>query len=90
MAEEKNKTLKKAKFEMDYLTGEEEVRRIAELHEKWEMDYISGMNYAKRQGLEEGKKKSQLEVAKKMKSKNMNIDTIIELTGLSKEEIEQL
>ncbi len=35
MAEEKNKTLKKAKFEMDYLTGEEEVRRIAELHEKW-------------------------------------------------------
>ena len=56
MAEEKNKTLKKAKFEMDYLTGEEEVRRIAELHEKWEMDYISGMNYAKRQGLEEGKK----------------------------------
>lgn len=90
MAEEKNKTLKKAKFEMDYLTGEEEVRRIAELHEKWEMDYISGMNYAKRQGLEEGKKESQLEVAKKMKSKNMNIDTIIELTGLSKEEIEQL
>ena len=57
MAEEKNKTLKKAKFEMDYLTGDEEVRRIAELHEKWEMDYISGMNYAKRQGLEEGKKK---------------------------------
>ena len=41
---------------MDYFTGDEEVRRIAELHEKWEMDYISGMNYAKRQGLEEGKK----------------------------------
>lgn len=31
MAEEKNKTLKKARFEMDYLTGEDEVRRLAEL-----------------------------------------------------------
>ena len=86
MAEEKNKTLKKAKFEMDYLTGEEEVRRIAELHEKWEMDYISGMNYAKRQG----KKETQLEVAKKMKDLNIDISLIIKSTGLSKEEIDKL
>ena len=86
VAEEKNKTLKKARFEMDYLTGEEEVRRLAELREKGEMDYISGINYAKRQG----KKETQIEVARKMKSKNMDIDTIIELTGLTKEEIEKL
>lgn len=50
------------------------------------MDYISGMNHARR----EGERKKQLEVAKKMKSKNMDIDTIIELTGLSKEEIVKL
>lgn len=90
MAEEKNKTLKKARFEMDYLTGEDEVRRLAELREKGEMDYISGMNHARREGESIGKKKNQLEVAKKMKSKNMDIDTIIELTGLSKEEIVKL
>ena len=36
------------------------------------------------------KKKKQLEIAKKMKSKNIPIDEIIELTELSKDEIEKL
>jgi len=36
MAEEKNKTLEKARIEMNYLTGDEEVKRLAELREKWE------------------------------------------------------
>lgn len=49
MAEKKNRTLQKARIEMDYLTGDEEVRRLAELREKWEMDRISAINYAKRQ-----------------------------------------
>ena len=40
MAEKKNKTLEKARVEMNYLTGDAEVRRLAELREKWERDYI--------------------------------------------------
>ena len=98
MAEEKNKTLGKARIEMNYLTGEEEVRRLAELREKWEMDYNSGIGHARRQGIKEGeekgkiqgKRENQLEVAKKMKEKKIDIDTIIEITGLLKEEIEKL
>ena len=35
MAEEKNKTIKEAKKEVEYLTGDEEVKRLAELREKW-------------------------------------------------------
>ena len=69
MAEEKNKTLGKARIEMNYLTGDEEVRRLAELREKWEMDYNSGIGYARREGIKEGKKEKQLEVAKKMERK---------------------
>ena len=34
MAEKKNKTLEKARKEMTYLTGDEEIRRLAELREK--------------------------------------------------------
>ena len=61
MAEKKNKTLKKAREEVTYLTGDEAVQRWQELKEKWEMDRISEMNYlrseATKQGLEEGRKK---------------------------------
>jgi len=82
MAEEKNKTLEKARIEMNYLTGDEEVRRLAELREKWEMDYNSGIGYARREGIKE--------VAKKMKEEKLPIELIIKITGLTKEEIEKL
>ena len=39
---------------------------------------------------EEGKKQKQLEIAKKMKDRNKTMEEIIELTELSKEEIEKL
>ena len=90
MAEEKNKTLEKARVEMNYLTGDEEVRRLAELREKWEMDYNSGIGHARREGIKEGQKEKQLEVAKKLKEKNIDVTIIVEATGLTKEEVEKL
>ena len=44
----------------------------------------------KKNGLEDGKKNEKIEIAKKMKAKNMKIDEIAEVTGLTKEEIEKL
>ena len=41
-------------------------------------------------GFEEGKTEKAKQIAKKMKDKNMPIDEIVELTGLTKKEIEQL
>ena len=61
MAEKKNKTLKKAREEMEYLTGDEAVRRLAELREKWEMDYISGMGLAEERGKKKGIKQGKEE-----------------------------
>ena len=98
LAEEKNDTLKKARIEMNYLTGDAEVRRLAELREKWEMDRISEIGHAKREGIKEGEKrgekrgekKGKIEIAKKMIEKGMNIETIIEITGLTKKEIESI
>ena len=54
MAENKNETLKKARIEMNYLTGDAEVRRLAELREKWEMDRVSAINHATRVEMEKG------------------------------------
>ena len=56
MAEKKNKTLKKARADMKYLTGDEEVRRMAELQEKWDMEYAASMKHARELGLEKGEK----------------------------------
>ena len=90
MAEEKNDTLKKARVEMNYLTGDEEVRRLAELREKWEMDRVSAINYATKKGEECGKKQGKREIAKEMKNKGMDIELIEEITKLTKEEIEKI
>lgn len=60
MAEDKNETLKKARIEMNYLTGDAEVRRLAELREKWEMDRINAISYATKVGKEEGMKERRI------------------------------
>ena len=44
----------------------------------------------KQNGIEEGAKEKQIEIAKKMIKKGMSIDEIMELTNLSEEEIEKL
>ena len=69
LAEEKNPTLKKARIEMEYLTGDEEVRRLQFLREKWEMDRVSDMNYAKEEGREEGRIEGKIEGEKERKRK---------------------
>ena len=46
------------------------------------------------EGLKEGEKlginKNKIETAKKMKEENIPLDTIVKITGLTKEEIEKL
>ena len=86
MAEKKNPTIKKARQEVTYLTGDEAVKRIEFLREKWEMDRISEINHAKEVGREEGK----IETAKKLLKKGMDIVSIMEVTDLTEEEIEKI
>ena len=90
MAEEKNDKLKKARIEMNYLTGEAETRRLAELREKWEMDRVSAINHATRKGKEEGEKNKSIEIAKKMLKEKVPTEMIEKFTELSKEEIEKI
>ena len=118
VAENKNKTLKKAKQDMEYLTGDAEVRRMAELREKWDMEYAASMKYARKKGeeigLEEGREKgikegrekgikegkekgiiegreqSKKEIVKKMKEEKISLEQIEKITGLTREEIEEI
>ena len=89
-----NKYIKKAEKELEYLTGDEETRRLAELREKAIRDEMAAMAKARKEGIEEGINegisKNKQEVAKKMLEEKVNIDIIIKVTGLTKEEIEEL
>ena len=75
---------------MEYLTGDEEVKRINELREKWEHDRVSELNYTKEQAIKEGEKQAKLDTAKNMLKDNIKVETISKYTGLSKEEVEEL
>lgn len=94
MAEEKNKTIKSALDDMEYLTGDAEIKRLAELRESSRIDKWFAMSYGRKQGRKEGEKigenKAKKETAKRMLKRNMPIKDIIELTGLTQEELEKI
>ena len=77
-----NEEIKKAQEELEYLTGDEEERRLAELREKAIRDEVTN----RRGAIEENKK----EIAKKMKEENIDIALITRITQLTKEEIEKI
>ena len=81
-----NECVKKAEEEYEYLTGDEEIKRLAFLRDKAIRDEVSARNYGKRLG----KKEEKIESAKKMLAKGFDIETIMEITELTKEEIEKL
>ena len=90
MVEKNNKIFERARKEMNYLTGDAAVQRLAELREKWEMDRVSAINYATRKGKSEGAKEKQIEIAKKLLKMGMTVEQIKEATKLSEKEIKKL
>lgn len=90
VAEEKNNKIKEAKKEVEYLTGDEEVKRLAELREKWAMDRRSEISDAREEGEEKGRKEGQLAIAKNMLNNGICDKDILKLTGISGEELEKL
>ncbi|UCZ54951.1 hypothetical protein LGQ02_09475 [Bacillus shivajii] len=49
-----------------------------------------GMEKGMEKGYRKGKKLAKVEVAKKLLSKEMPVEEVVEVTGLSKEQVEQL
>ncbi len=74
------------------LTREEQKMYDQELKRKW--DNAAVLSQAKLEGKEEGeaigKTEKALEIAQKLLNKNMPVDEIAELTGLSADEIKNL
>ena len=114
MAKKENKEIKEAVEEYEVLTGDEEIKRLAEIRLMSKLEENSALATARakgteeglrqgreegirqgkeegiRQGKEEGEKQTLIEIVKKMKNKDYTVDKIIELTGLSEEEIKNI
>ena len=93
-----NENMKEAREKLDKMSKDEKVRRMAELRQKALMDereaeytgYSNGVEEGIKQGIRQGIQQGYRKIAKKMKNKGKNINEIIEITGLSEEEINKL
>ena len=83
---EENEELKEAKEKLDKITEDERMQQLAWWREKAIYEENTMLSSSYRKGKNDGK----TEDAKKMKEKNIPIETIVEITGLTKEEIEKL
>ena len=90
MACKNNKKVKKAFENYNVLTGDAEIKRLAELKLMAKLEEKSALDCAKEEGEKIGKRKKQLEIAKKLIKQKMSIKQIAEITELSKSEIEEL
>ena len=106
MAKKENKEIKDAVKDYEVLTGDEEIKRLTEVRLMSELEEQSALATARakgteeglkqgkeeglKQGKEEGLKQGKEEIAKKLLEMNLPLKQIIEVTGLSKEELEKI
>ena len=94
--------IKKAMDELEEISQDYELRRLAELKEKAIKDESNmiahakregkseGIKEGKREGIKEGIKQEKIEIAKKLLSLNISIEQIMKITELNEEEIIKL
>jgi predicted transposase/invertase (TIGR01784 family) len=86
--------IRKAEEKMVYVTSDKEALRAYQMREMALSDWTSGLNHARREGIQEGIEKGiekgKREIAFKMKKRGVSVDQIAEDTGLSVEEIRRI
>ena len=98
MKAKEDKKLKVAYEKLAYISGDEKLRRLAELRRKLILDQNTGLREERRIGREEGRadgiqigeQNEKIKMAKKLLKLEMPIEQIVEITELSEEEIKML
>ena len=89
-----NKEIKKAKEVLEEISKDKRERYLAELREKYILDQkaIEDAGYDKglKDGMSQGRKERNIEIAKNLLKLNMSIEQIKKVTGLTEEEIKKL
>ncbi|ATY84004.1 hypothetical protein CVV65_02730 [Kyrpidia spormannii] len=92
---EMDPAIKKAKTTLEFLSQDEEARRLYEQRLKWKMTYEAEIHGAKAEGREEGRKEgreegerqAKQEVATRLLRMGLTVDQVAEGTGLSRQEV---
>ena len=91
---DENEGVKKAKEKLEEISQDEIMQRINDWKVMGEYREFTKEKRAREEGIqkgkEEGKRAEKMEIAKKMKKENADIEFIMKVTELSKEEIENL
>ena len=94
MASEENKTIEKVVEDLDEMSADENERIEAFKRKLAIWDYNLNIEEAKEEGIQEGIQKGIqegiLKIAKKMKEEGIDVEVIIKVTGLTKEQIESI
>ena len=94
MARKENKEIDEAINDYKVLSGDEEVKRLAEIRLMSKLEEHSALvtERAKgtKEGIKEGSKQKQIEIAKRLKAESMAIEKIAEITELSIKEIKKI
>ena len=93
-----NEYIKKAEKELEALNSDPKEKELARLREKAIRDENAaiagalerGIMQGIEKGIEQGQHSEKIQIAKKMLENNFDIQVIIKMTGLTKEEIEKL
>lgn len=99
---EKEKEIKEAIETLEEISSDEAKERMAELRQKYIMDRAEELETAEEKGIKKGKeegikegiekgiKEEKIAIARRMKEKNIPINSIIGITELTREEIENI
>ena len=90
MAKKSNKELEKAMEIIEEMSMDEKEWELYRARQIAIFDYNTGMHEARDEGIEEGERKKQLEIAKELLKLGISIDKIQKATKLTKEEIKKL
>ena len=93
-----NEGIKKAKEKLEEMSNDVVMQRLAEYRESAIIEeneirntsLHKGREQGRAEGLKEGRESERLEMAKKMKQIGIDINSIIKVTGLSKEVVDKL
>ena len=89
-----NEEIKNAKKVLETISQDERERRLTELREKYRRDQhaimLAGYDKGLKAGIEEGSTKTKREIAKELLKLGITVEQIIKVTGLTKDEINEL
>ena len=84
-----NEGIQEAREKLEELSNDEIMQRLADWQESAEHEEAEVRNMGYKEGIKDGEKKI-ASIVKKLKERNMNINTIAEITGLTIEQIEAI